>query len=173
MPADTLSDFFNPMQIVQSGYRCVYEPEARSVERGAGDFGREFRRKVRIVNRAWRAMMSLKGLLNPVRFGFFSLQVLSHKVLRWLVPLFLLVILASNFGLLDRSWIYAVTLAMQLALFALAWLGYILRHRGRLPRILAVPFYFMMVNIASARGIIEAYLGKTYTTWTTARASGQ
>jgi hypothetical protein len=39
------------------------------------------------------------------------------------------------------------------------------------PRIFAVPYYFVMVNIASARGIAEAYRGKTYTTWTTARAS--
>jgi cellulose synthase/poly-beta-1,6-N-acetylglucosamine synthase-like glycosyltransferase len=173
MRADALSDFVNPMQIVYDGYRCVYEPEARSVERGAGDFGREFRRKVRIVNRAWRAMMSLKGLLNPVRFGFFSLEVLSHKLLRWLVPVFLLVILATNLVLIERGWIYAATLAAQLVLYALGWLGYALRSRGSLPRILAVPFYFLMVNLASARGIIEAYLGKTYTTWTTARAKGQ
>jgi cellulose synthase/poly-beta-1,6-N-acetylglucosamine synthase-like glycosyltransferase len=173
MRADALSDFVNPMQIVHDGYRCVYELEARSVERGAGDFGREFRRKVRIVNRAWRAMMSLKGLLNPVRFGFFSLEVLSHKVLRWLVPVFLLVILTTNLVLIQRGWIYAATLAAQLVLYALGWLGYALRRRSSLPRILAVPFYFLMVNLASARGIIEAYLGKTYTTWTTARAKGQ
>jgi hypothetical protein len=75
--------------------------------------------------------------------------------------------------LIQRGWIYAATLAAQLVLYALGWLGYALRRRSSLPRILAVPFYFLMVNLASARGIIEAYLGKTYTTWTTARAKGQ
>lgn len=172
MSADALSDFVNPMQIVCSGYRCVYEPEARSVERGAGDFAREFGRKVRIVNRAWRATMSLKRVLNPVRFGFFSVEVLSHKVLRWLVPLFLVVILATNLALLGRGGIYTASLSAQLVFYGLGCLGYAVRKRVRVPRILALPLYFLMVNIASARGIIEVYLGKTYTTWTTVRANG-
>jgi cellulose synthase/poly-beta-1,6-N-acetylglucosamine synthase-like glycosyltransferase len=170
MPADALSDFVNPLQIVYGGDRCVYEPEARSVERGAGDFSREFRRKVRIVNRAWRATISLKGLLNPIRFGFFSIQVFSHKVLRWLVPVLLLLSLTTNLALLGRGWLYVATLAVQVVLYGLGGLGYALRARDKLPRILAVPFYFLMVNFASARGILDAYLGKTYTTWTTARA---
>jgi hypothetical protein len=42
-----------------------------------------------------------------------------------------------------------------------------------MPRAMAVPFYFCLVNIASARGIIEAYRGRTYTTWTTPRISNQ
>jgi glycosyltransferase involved in cell wall biosynthesis len=172
MRADALSDFVNPLQVVQGGHRCVYEPLARSIEKGAGDFDREFRRKVRIVNRAWRAMMSLKGLLNPFRFGLFAVEVWSHKVLRWLVPLFLLALVACNMALLDHGVIYQIAAAGQLALYALGFIGYLLRRSPRLPRVLAVPFYFLMVNLASARGIVEAYLGKTYTTWTTARARG-
>lgn len=172
MPAAALSDFVNPLQIVRAGYRCVYEPAARSVESGAGDFAREFRRKVRIVNRGWRALRLVGGLLNPVRFGFFSLELLSHKVLRWLVPVFLLVLLAANFLLLGRGALYAAALAAQLLLYVLALLGYALQDRGQLPRVLALPFYFVMVNLASARGIAEAFMGRTYTAWTTARASG-
>src|SRR6185503_17950737 len=41
-----LSDFVNPLQIVQQGYRNVYEPEAVCYERGAEGFAAEFRRKV-------------------------------------------------------------------------------------------------------------------------------
>jgi cellulose synthase/poly-beta-1,6-N-acetylglucosamine synthase-like glycosyltransferase len=173
MRADALSDFVNPLQIVQSGYRCVYEPQARSVERAAGDFTREFRRKVRIVNRAWRALMSLKSVLNPFKFGLFSLEVCSHKLLRWLVPAFLAVMLAANFALLRQGLIYVVSLAAQLTLYSLAAVGYLLRERSKLPRWIAVPFYFVAVNLASARGILEAYTGRTYTTWATARARGR
>ncbi|HEY7378238.1 MAG TPA: glycosyltransferase family 2 protein [Steroidobacteraceae bacterium] len=172
MRADALSDFVNPLQIVASGHRCVYEPAARSVEEAAGDFGREFRRKVRIVNRAWRATMTMARLLNPLRYGFFAVQLLSHKLLRWLVPAFLLIVLATNLALLQSGWIYVIALAAQLVLYALAALGYAWRRRSRVPRIVAVPFYFVMVNYASALGILDAYRGKTYTTWTTARAGG-
>ncbi len=61
MRADALSDFVNPLQIVKSGHRCLYEPAAQSVEKAAEGFDREFRRKVRIVNRAWRAMLEHAG----------------------------------------------------------------------------------------------------------------
>jgi len=173
MRADALSDFVNPLQIVRGGHRCVYEPAARSVEKAAGDFDREFRRKVRIVNRAWRAMMSMKDLLNPLRHGLFAVEIISHKLLRWLVPLFMAVALGANFALAGSGWFYAATLSVQLAVYLLVAVAYPLRQKVQLPRLLAVPFYFVMVNIASARGIVEAYLGKTYTTWTTARAVNQ
>jgi cellulose synthase/poly-beta-1,6-N-acetylglucosamine synthase-like glycosyltransferase len=170
MRADALSDFVNPLQIVKSGHRCLYEPAAQSVEKAAEGFDREFRRKVRIVNRAWRAMLSMPELLNPFRHGFFALKLISHKLLRWLAPVFLALLLAANFALLGRGALYAATLAAQLAFYALALTGHLLRHRKHMPRLLSVPYYFTMVNIASARGILGAFKGETYTTWTTARA---
>lgn len=172
MRADALSDFVNPLQIVKSGHRCLYEPAAQSVEKAAEGFDREFRRKVRIVNRAWRAMLSMPELLNPFRYGFFAVKLISHKLLRWLAPLFLLLLLLSSAVLAGRSPLYAWALAAQFAFYALALAGHLLRQRERMPRLLSVPYYFSMVNIASARGILEAFKGETYTTWTTARAPG-
>jgi len=169
MAADALSDFVNPLQVVAQGKRCVYEPDAVSVEDAAGSFDKEFRRKVRIVNRAWRATMAMKQMLNPFRFGFFSLQLLSHKLLRWLVPIFLAVILGTNIALFSAGPIYQATLAVQLAFYALALIGAMLEGQ-RNSVVFYVPYYFCLVNVASIFGIFEAYLGKTYTTWSTARA---
>jgi cellulose synthase/poly-beta-1,6-N-acetylglucosamine synthase-like glycosyltransferase len=172
MRADALSDFVNPLQIVQGGHRCVYEPRAVSVEKAAGDFEREFRRKVRIVNRAWRAMLSMKELLNPLRYGFFALELLSHKVLRWLVPLFLAALLVVNAALVGSGWIYALAMAAQGAFYLLALVGYAARRSASLPALVSIPYYFCLVNVASARGILDAFRGKTYTTWTTVRTPG-
>jgi cellulose synthase/poly-beta-1,6-N-acetylglucosamine synthase-like glycosyltransferase len=170
MRADALSDFVNPLQIVRGGHRCVYEPLARSYESAAKDFQREFRRKVRIVNRAWRALMTMRSLLNPLRYGFFAIELISHKLLRWLVPVLLVGVLVTNLFLLGTAPIYTLALVAQLALYALALLGYAMRRRERMPAILSVPYYFCLVNVASALGIFEAYRGKTYATWSTARA---
>jgi len=172
MRADALSDFVNPLQIVKSGHRCVYEPRAQSAEKAAEGFDREFRRKVRIVNRAWRAMLSMPELLNPFRYGFFAVKLISHKLLRWLAPLFLAGLLLSNLALLGQGALYRFALAAQLSFYALALAGHALRHREHLPRLLSVPYYFSLVNVASARGILDALKGETYTTWTTARAPG-
>ena len=170
MRADALSDFVNPCQIVEQGRRCLYEPDAVSIEEAAGSFDKEFRRKVRIVNRAWRATMSMKHLLNPFRYGFFAVELLSHKFLRWLVPLMLAALMVLNVALLPRHPVYQITIGLQGLFYLLAIVGEVLRKQRNLPMVFYIPYYFCLVNVASARGILEAYFGKTYTTWSTARA---
>lgn len=169
MRADALSDFVNPMQIVMSGHRCIYEPAARSVEEAAENLQKEFRRKVRIVNRAWRALWTMPVMINPFKYGFFAIEVISHKLLRWLIPVFLFGLFVVSVPLSSRGGIYAFVWWAQLTLYLCALLGYFMRHSNAMPKYLAVPYYFCLVNYASARGIIEAYRGKTYTTWNTPR----
>lgn len=170
MRADALSDFVNPLQVVRGAHRCVYEPAARSYERAADDFGKEFRRKVRIVNRAWRALWRLRELLNPLRHGLFAWQLFSHKLLRWLVPVQLVALFAVNVAIAGEGGVYALALAGQVAFYGLAAAGYLLRRRPAIPAVLSVPYYFCLVNVASALGILDAFRGRTYTTWATPRA---
>lgn len=170
MRADALSDFVNPLQVVRAGHRFVYEREARCFEEGAESFAKEFRRKVRIVNRAWRAAMTLKELLNPFRYGLFALEFWSHKLLRWLVGFMLVGLFVTSALLAPRGGIYLLAFGAQLLFCGLALIGFMLRGRANLPAVLNVPLYFCMVNFAAMRGIFEAYTGKTYTTWTTVRA---
>jgi cellulose synthase/poly-beta-1,6-N-acetylglucosamine synthase-like glycosyltransferase len=172
MPADALSDFVNPLQVVRAGYRCVYEGAAVSVEKAAGDFAREYRRKVRIVNRAWRATMRLRGMLNPFRHGWFAVQLISHKLLRWWVPVFMIAALTANL-LAASTPLYQLTLAGQGAFYGLAGVGWLLRRRDGMPIIVYIPYYFCLVNVASLHGLIDAFRGQTYTTWSTARATPQ
>jgi cellulose synthase/poly-beta-1,6-N-acetylglucosamine synthase-like glycosyltransferase len=173
MRADALSDFVNPLQVVRGGHRCVYEPQAISVESAAESFRKEFRRKVRIVNRAWRALFTMPQLLNPLRHGFFAIELISHKLLRWLVPAMLVGVFLTSLALLGEGPVYVAAFALQLAFYALALVGFALRHRSKMPALVSVPFYFCLVNWAAALGIAEALRGKTYTVWTTARAPGR
>jgi len=170
--ADDLSDFVNPLQVVASGYRNIYESEAFSVEGGAGSFEREYRRKVRIVNRAWRAMMRNHGILNPFRFGLFAWQCLSHKLLRWLMPVWLSVALVTNIVLASEGPIYTATLMAQGVFYLSALIGAWLSKRNLGGGVVLVPYYFCLVNVACAHGIFEYLRGETYTTWTTPRAAG-
>ena len=168
MRADALSDFVNPLQVVRAGYRCVYEPAAISYEEAAEDFRKEYRRKVRIVNRAWRAMLSLREMLNPFRFGWFSIKLWSHKVLRWWVPAFMLGAFLTNLALVGSGGIYLLALVVQIAFYGVALMGYV--NRGHEQAVwMRIPYFFCLVNFAAAVGIVEATFGKSYTTWTTAR----
>jgi hypothetical protein len=60
-------------------------------------------------------------------------------------------------------------LVSQLLFYALALAGWIVAERHELPFVLSVPLYFCIVNLACLKGILDAYLGRSYTTWTTAR----
>ena len=172
MAADALSDFVNPLQVVKAGSRCVYEPRAISHEQAAADFGREYRRKVRIVNRAWRALWSMREMLNPLKYGAFAWKIWSHKVLRWWIPAAVLLIFALNIVLLDRRDIYWLGLALQCVFYVLAAGGFLIHRRRWQPSLLRIPFYFCLVNVAAGVGLLQALGGKSYTTWTTSRAGG-
>lgn len=167
-PAD-LSDFVNPLQIVRQGYRNVYEPRAICHEGGAESFAGEFRRKVRIVNRACRAAWKMRALLNPIRHGAFALQFLSHKVLRWMAPIFMLLLLASNLLLALYSPFFAITLVLQFVFYALALIGWRVSSRPAQHMAFYIPYYFCAVNLASLVGMIEALRGRRYTTWNSSR----
>ncbi|MDZ7289557.1 MAG: glycosyltransferase family 2 protein [candidate division KSB1 bacterium] len=173
MQPEDLSDFVNPMQIVTQGYRNVYEPEAVSFERGAESFEKEFHRKVRIVNRAWRGLWRVRQVLNPLRFGFFTLQVISHKLLRWLVPLFMAGAFLANLLLLNHGRFYQVMLVLQTLFYTLATIGWLQSHRPSLSRLFYVPYYFCMVNYASLLGIVSNYRGQKFAVWNTVREGGR
>jgi cellulose synthase/poly-beta-1,6-N-acetylglucosamine synthase-like glycosyltransferase len=168
-PTD-LSDFVNPMQVTLQGYRNVYEPAAISYENGTDTFAQEFRRKVRIVSRAWRGLGRVAAVLNPFRFGFFTLQVISHKLLRWLVPVFMIGALLANVLMWRASPFYTFTALMQILFYALALAGWTRARRATVPKVFYVPYYFCMINLASLLGILSYYRGQTFTTWKTVRA---
>lgn len=170
MDAGDLSDFVNPMQIIARGYRNIFEPAAVSFEGGADGFDAEFRRKVRIVNRAWHATRKMRGLLNPFRHGFFAVQFWSHKLLRWLVPVFMVLLIISNLVIADRAGIYALALAGQVVIYGAAAAGWLLWITGApSTRLVQIPFYFCLVNAASLVGVGEAIAGKKYTMWLSSR----
>jgi cellulose synthase/poly-beta-1,6-N-acetylglucosamine synthase-like glycosyltransferase len=168
LPSD-LSDFVNPMQVTLQGFRNVYEPEAFSYENGADTFSQEFRRKVRIVSRAWRGLGRVSGVLNPFRFGFFTLQVLSHKLLRWLVPVFMIGAFVANLFLWQQSAWYGFMSGAQILFYLLALAGWAQAQRTPISKIFYVPYYFCLINYASLLGILSYYRGQTFTMWQTVR----
>lgn len=169
MRPEDVSDFVNPLQIVAAGYRNCFAPAAIAMEDYGDSDSKEFRRKVRIVNQAWRAVTQMPGVLNPLRHGAFAWQVWSHKVLRWLALLPMALLLVASVALADTGRVYAIALICQLACYTLALAGWLMRGRADRPRLVTIPYYFVLVNLASLKGIAEHYHGKTYATWATVR----
>ena len=165
-----INDFVNPLQIIAKGYRGIFDAEARCYEETAGDFGREIARKERIVNRSIRGLMRVKATMNPLKVGIFAWEVVSHKLLRWLIPLFFtLGAVGSLLLALAGYWVFQVIAAGALLLLGLAGIGHLVPNKKGLPVWLSVPYYFVMVNLYSLRGILKALRGETQVTWNSAR----
>lgn len=157
LPADIISDFVEPLMIVKRGYRCIYEPEAISFEKPEGDFKKEFKRKVRIITRSLRGFLYIKDL---VKFNFIGFALISHKLLRWLAPIFMILLFISN--LLYHKDIYLYFLFGQVIFYGFALLG--LKFKNKL---FYIPSYFTMVNYAALKAIIKFIKGEKYISWNT------
>ena len=165
-----INDFVNPLQIIAQGYRGRFEPRAQCFEETAGSFDKEIARKERIVNRSIRGLMRVKSVMNPLKTGVFSSMVISHKLLRWLIPYFLVLGVAGSALLASQSLaLFQLITLGSMGLLLLATTGQLWRDKTRLPTVLSLPYYFVMVNAYAMKGIYKALRGETQVTWNSAR----
>ena len=167
-----INDFVNPLQIILKGFRGVYEPEALCWENAAGSFEKEFNRKTRIVNRSFSGLLRVKSVMNPFKTGIFSLQVISHKLLRWFIPVFLLILIISFFGVvIQYTKIFQCSMLLFITFFWCSYIGYLFADRYKVWPVFYYPYYFVSGNIASSIGIFRSVTGHVQATWSSARAN--
>jgi cellulose synthase/poly-beta-1,6-N-acetylglucosamine synthase-like glycosyltransferase len=168
--ATDINDFLNPLQIVARGYWGVYEPAAVCFEEAGESFQKEFRRKVRIISRGLNAIRREPRVVLPWVQPRHWLALISHKILRWFAPLFLILLVLSS-GLLSNSRSYFVALWLQVIFYALALTGSLLEKRNSIPKYFYLPYYFCVVNAASLLGIFRFLTGTLSPTWETIRSA--
>jgi hypothetical protein len=147
-----LDDMLQPLSVIRQGYRSVVDMRARVYDSWPKNLRGEFHRKVRTLAGNFQLLQLAPWLLlrqNRLRF-----QLISHKLLRLMVPLLLLVLLATSVLLAGHSPIYTAALAAQLGLYVLAALG-----SGRnipvLVRVAAPASAFCMLNAAVVVGFYK------------------
>jgi cellulose synthase/poly-beta-1,6-N-acetylglucosamine synthase-like glycosyltransferase len=165
---DVISDLVQPLQAIRKGYRVVFEDRALAYEETTQSTAEEFAMRVRVVTRAMRGLLSVSDLLRPWRFFWPAFQLWSHKVLRWMVPLFLIALFTADLFLLDSA-IYKIIFAAQLVFYAAAILSMLVPlHKRWKP--LGIPLFFCTLNAAALVSMVEICRGRKYVTWQTVRA---
>jgi hypothetical protein len=104
-------------------------------------------------------------MLNPLKSGFYAVELISHKALRYAVPLILFAILVSSFAVAGGSVFYQAMIVLQLVFYASAAAGWLVERTGNRLSLLAIPFYFVLANLASVVGFYKFLRGETYTRW--------
>ena len=106
-------DICLPFTMVKRGWRAIYAPEARGLEKMVPSIDGEFARKRRFMAHVWTTMLA-GGMLSPRGYGvLYSLMIFSHRVLRYSATELHLVALVTNIVLLGHGWVYDATPAQR------------------------------------------------------------
>ncbi len=167
---DIISDLVQPLWVVQKGHRVAFEERALAYEQTTASTSEEFAMRVRVITRGMRGLLSVPELLKPWKHPWIAFQLFSHKVLRWMVPLFLLLLLFSS-SVLVRQPYFRAALILQLGFYGMALLQLVApMHRRWKP--LGIPLYFCTLNAAAMLGVIELLRGRKYVVWQPVRNRG-
>lgn len=173
MPPDTLlDDFMISLKIVCKGYRTAYCQTAYAMETSSANVQEEEKRKVRIAAGGLQSIARLTPLLNPFRFGLFSFQYVSHRVLRWTItPIALFLLLPLNIALAlpeEGLVFYKILLAVQLLFYLMAFIGKFLADKAIKAKALFLPYYFLFMNISVFKGFVYLKQKQNDGTWSRA-----
>jgi cellulose synthase/poly-beta-1,6-N-acetylglucosamine synthase-like glycosyltransferase len=152
-------DLTLPFRMARRGLRAVYVAEALAEEPMVPTLEGEFRRKRRMMSRAWGIILR-GGMLSPRYPPLFAFELASHRLLRYISPFLHLVALGTNIALLGHGWVYTVTLALQGAFFLAAALGPFVPLR-----ITRLPYYYVLVTASIAVGLWDWARGGSPLIW--------
>ena len=158
-PDTILDDFMISISIAMKGYGIRYEPAAVATEKVSVTIEEELKRKLRIAAGAVQSFLRLGKLLFLYTQPLLSFQYVSHRVLRWLITPYLLVLVFLLNGLLMfdypiphyLTWLFFV----QLCWYTLAGMGLIMEKSRIKAGLFFIPYYFCLMNYAMIAGMIR------------------
>ncbi len=170
---EACSDFIIATKMVEQGLRAVFEPNAVCTEETNQRADKELRMRVRVITQTFTDLWRHRSMMNPFKSGFYAVQLISHKAMRYLVPAFLLAILVSSALLTSHSGLYASVFFGQVVFYFLAVLGGLLERVGVHSRLFALPQYFALTNLSSLIAFYQFVRGERYARWEPIRESGR
>jgi cellulose synthase/poly-beta-1,6-N-acetylglucosamine synthase-like glycosyltransferase len=165
---DITSDLVEPLKILERGYRIAFEPQAIAYETTTEHSSEELEMRIRVITQGMNGLLHMKQLLNPLRHGFVGVQLLSHKVLRWLIPIMMVILFISNWFLLGY-WFYDLVFYLQMGIYGLAAAGWWLDRYGVKAKLTSLPLYFCVINIACLISLFNVIKGEKMSIWEPSR----
>jgi len=167
--SDTIiDDHMIAMRIAENGFIIAYEPDAYAMETASADVKEELKRKIRIAAGGIQSILRLKKAANPFHQPVFTFQYISHRVLRWTITPFLLILVFLLNGIIawDTPFVfYKLLFALQVVFYLLSLTGLYFERKNIRLKILFIPYYFCIMNYAVLAGIIRYYQKNQSAAW--------
>ncbi len=158
-------DCIIPLDIIMQGYRVVHEDSAIAYDSFPSTPKGELKARTRMTLRNITCTLSKNQLLNPFKYPFISLAIISHKLLRWLTPFFMLTALFTNIFLLGENTFYLLSGIAQGLFYVLGAAGFIGELcKVRIP-VASQIFSFLLANAGFFLGVLKAISGKHVTSY--------
>ena len=173
--ATATDDLYNALSVVHQGFRMVFAPTARAfICKPSRNPEHEIRRRRRIVCRSLSGIFHRPALLNPLRYGRFAICLLLNKVVRRLLPLFLLLLFFGSIWSTVLGTHLGFLLYLQLLFYGAAALYPPLLCNVSKPRVVSrlggLIFYFTAGNVGVLLGLWDIFRGKRVEQWTPIKA---
>ena len=165
LPSDIISDMVEPMMIVKQNKRFVYEDEAVAYEPTTSEFRQELRMRVRVIARGMVGMIFMRKMLNPLKYGWISIQIISHKIFRWLSPLCFIGLFITNLLLISND-TYLTLFLIQLSAYFLA---VAILYLGKKSIVGSILLYIFTSAFASLVALVTVLRGRRVIVWETER----
>jgi glycosyltransferase involved in cell wall biosynthesis len=158
------SDFNTALNAVKGKLRAVSAPDVLGFYQDLQDPTKEYQRKIRTVIRGMTGLSRHKEVMNINKHGFFALQVISHKLMRWLAPWFFILFFIVSALSANQGVVYAVAFIGQLFFYGLALAAQFLPNLREVGSIKLI-YFFVQVNIALLDAAVKFLAGQRMTTW--------
>ena len=165
LPNDLIcDDFYNLLHTIIKKKRVFFDPESVVYEVRKKSLSAELRRRVRLVGGGLSTLWLCKRLFNP-KYGWASFFLFSHKFMRWMSPVLLILILAGTIILSRESYLWLPLVISQGALYLFALLGWIMEKMSLKAGILKLPLFFVSMNWGFLLGIFRFIGGGQNAQW--------
>lgn len=174
VPPAVTDDLYVSLSIIKKNYQFIFEPDAKVyIKAPSINPAHEILRRRRIVSQSLRGIYLMRDLLNPFKYGFFSIRILINKIIRRLLPIFMLLIFFSSLVLSFHYLFFRIIFFLQIIFYLLA-VSYLslFQHTSHLrivARITSLAYYLCLGNFGTLLGLIDFLRGKRIVKWEPSR----
>ena len=158
------NDYYMAIKAIISGYRAVLDTDVIGYYQLVKSHKQEFPRKVRTIIHGLEVLFHFAGIMNPFRYGFYAIEILSHKLFRWLVPLFMIILFLSNLFLINDGLLYKILMMLQLLFYVTALSSHLIQ-KLQLFAPSRIVYFFCIANLSIVYAWYNYLLGRKFVIW--------